>query len=225
MAKIAVERRRAGAADHLPGGNTARILAQGEGWIVEDVVCTSGPRDRPFEERHERASVAIVLSGTFQYRSAAGSELMTPGSLLLGEPGQSFECSHEHAVGDRCLSFHYTPELFERLAVEASGRASFGVPRLPPLRALSSLVARARAALAGSADLSWEEIGVQLAARAVQLATGAPPSPSGAAPAAVARVTRAVRAIERQPDVDVTVAALARQAGLSPYHFLRTFRG
>jgi AraC-like DNA-binding protein len=207
-----------------PGGITTRLLASGEGWMVEDVVCTSGPYDRPFEERHERASVAIVLAGTFQYRSAAGSALMTPGSLLLGEPGQSFECSHDHAAGDRCLSFHYTPELFERLAVEASGRRSFGVARLPPLRGLSWLVARARAGMAGAPGLSWEEIGVQLAARAVQLAAGVTPDPGGAPPAAVARVTRAVRAIERQPGAALTVARLAREAGLSPYHFLRTFR-
>jgi AraC family transcriptional regulator len=32
-----------------------------------------------------------------------------------------------------------------------------------------------------------------------------------------------VRAIERRPDATVGLGSLAREAGLSPYHFLRTF--
>jgi AraC-like DNA-binding protein len=225
LAKVAVAGGRSTAvrAGDLPGGITTREVGAGAGWTAEDVVCTAGPHDRPFEERHERVSVAIVLAGTFQYRATRTAELMTPGSLLLGDVGQSFECSHDHATGDRCLSFHYAPELFERLAREASGRRSFGIPRLPPLRPLSDVVARAWAALRGSLDVSWEELGLQLAARAAQLAAGVPPDPTDPAPSAVARVTRAVRAIERQPDAPLTVAQLAREARLSPYHFLRTF--
>lgn len=90
LAKIAVELTQAVAwreAGGLPDGTTARLLARGEGWIVEDVLCTSGPRDQPFQERHEGVSIAMVVAGSFQYRSTAGSELMTPGSLLLGDPG------------------------------------------------------------------------------------------------------------------------------------------
>src|SRR5262249_38383608 len=89
----------------------ARLLAKGEGWTVEDVVCSYGPQDRPYEEQHDHIAIAIVTSGTFQYRGSGsnGREMMTPGSLLLGSAGQSFECGHEHGVGDRCLSFRFTP--------------------------------------------------------------------------------------------------------------------
>jgi AraC family transcriptional regulator len=45
----------------------------------------------------------------------------------------------------------------------------------------------------------------------------------GAPPGAAARVTRVVRTIERQLDAGLALASLARDAGLSPYHFLRTF--
>ena len=48
-------------------------------------------------------------------------------------------------------------------------------------------------------------------------------NPKSATASAVARVTRAVRLIERQPEAALTLGSLARQAGLSPYHFLRTF--
>jgi AraC-like DNA-binding protein len=39
----------------------------------------------------------------------------------------------------------------------------------------------------------------------------------------VARVTRTVRTIERHLDAGLALGSLARDAGLSPYHFLRTF--
>ena len=234
MAKIAVELPQALARRALhgaPGEMTANRLSQGEGWTVSDVICTSGPQDRPFEEQHDRVNIAVVIAGSFQYHSAGGCELMTPGALLLGNCGQPFECAHEHAPGDRCISFGYTAEYFEQLAAEAGNhdaRRSFKVLRLPPLRELSPIVARACAGLAGSAnargdDIAWEEISLHLAARAVQLAAGIPPSPGDGPPSAMARVTRAVRRIERQPDDGLSLASLAREAGLSPYHFLRTF--
>ena len=59
------------------------------------------------------------------------AELLTPGSLLLGNPHDSFECGHEHGTGDRCLAFGYSAEMFEQLAFEAGVR---GAPRLRGLR-------------------------------------------------------------------------------------------
>lgn len=225
MAKIAVDLQHAlaqRATTGAPGRASARILAHGDGWSVSDVLCTSGPRDRPFEERHTRFSIAIVAAGSFQYRSANSRELMTPGSLLLGNPGQSFECGHEHAAGDRCLSFGYAPDYFERLAADAGAQPGFPVLRLPPLPALSPIVAQACASLSLAAP--WEEIAVRLAAQTLQNLTGSPPHPSPAPPSAVSRVTRSLRAIERHPSAaPLPLSALAREAGLSPYHFLRTF--
>jgi AraC family transcriptional regulator len=220
LAKIAVELERAVARRKLngdPGSPSSRVLAQGDGWRVEDVICTSGPRDRSFEERHSRISIAIVAAGTFQYRSTTGRELMTPGSLMLGSPGQCFECGHEHGMGDRCLSFGYTPEYFEILAAGADPR--FRALRLPPLRALSPVIAKACAGLTKS--VAWEELSVQLAAQTLELITGVKSSSPHAS--AEARVTRVVRSIERDPTAAHTLRESAREAGLSPYHFLRIF--
>ena len=58
-----------------------------------DIVCTYGPRDRPFEEHFRAPSISFVLSGSFVYRSARGSSLMSSGTVLLGNAGQAFECS------------------------------------------------------------------------------------------------------------------------------------
>jgi len=98
--------------------------------------------------------VAIVAAGTFQYRAAAGRELMTPGSLLLGNAGQYFECGHEHGVGDRCISFSYEQRYFDDIAAEAgvTRSARFSALRVPALRELSSLVARACVGLSESGD-------------------------------------------------------------------------
>ncbi len=229
MAKIATDLRRAlerRKAQGQPGRTIPRIIARGEGWTVADVVCTSGPQDRPFEEQHSCHSIAIVLAGSFQYRSGLGRGLMTPGSLMLGNHGQCYECGHEHGDGDRCVSFWYAPEYFERLAADAGDRGErpgFNVARLPPVRSLAPLVARAGAGVIDHDDAPWEELGITLAVRAMRLAAGASPDQRRVVLNAAARVTRIVRMIDREPDAVLTLGRMARLAGLSPYHFLRTF--
>ena len=229
MAKIAVELQHAlerRTQQGTPGCTAPHIIARGDGWTVADVVCTCGPHDRPFEEQHTHHAIAIVLAGSFQYRSAAGRGLMTPGSLMLGNRGHCFECSHDHGDGDRCVSFWYEPDYFEGAATDTlrrGHRAGFDVARLPPMRPLAAVVARAAAGVIDPRDVAWEELGVELAARAMSLAGGASSYHRRVVPNAEARVTRAVRMIERQPDAPLTLGSLARAAGLSPYHFLRTF--
>jgi AraC family transcriptional regulator len=205
-------------------GPTSRVIAQGNGWTVSDVLCASGPRDRPFEERHTRFSIAIVAAGSFQYRSARGRALMAPGCILLGNDGQCFECSHEHGAGDRCIAFRFAREYFERIAADAGASTlEFEPPRLPPMRATSRAIARACAGLAG-ASISWEDLAIQIAACAIQIAAGLTAGSSAAPPSAEARVTRSIRFIENRPLGEMNLASLAREAGLSPYHFLRTFQ-
>jgi AraC family transcriptional regulator len=230
LAKVAVELEHARARrreDGTPGRTTPRVIAGGDNWTVADVVCTCGPQDHPYEERHSRYTIAIVLAGSFQYRSAAGHALMTPGSLMLGNQGQSFECGHQHGEGDRCVSLWYDPDYFERLAADAGARGSdvrFRVPRLPQLRPFSPLVALAGAGAVGAAAMSWEEFAVTLAVRAVKLTAGVSSSRNALPLNAEARVTRAARTIDRDPGAALRLGQLARQADLSPYHFLRTFK-
>jgi AraC family transcriptional regulator len=231
LAKIAVKAARPLARPPIDDGHgriEARLLAKGDGWTVEDVVCSCGPQDRPYEEEHDHVVVAVVTSGTFQYRGSGsnGRELMTPGSLLLGSPGQCFECGHEHGVGDRCLSFRFTPHYFQAITAGAGAREANGLfrsLRLPPVRTLSPVIADACAALAGSTSVAWEELGIRLAARAVLVDGDLEADRSAITPAAVARVTLIARLIEAQAAADLTVVRLAREARLSPFHFLRTF--
>ena len=229
MVKIAAEVDRAVARRALygtSGTEPGRLLAEGQGWAVHDVVCASGPADRPYEERHSLVSIAIVAAGTFQYRSTTGGALMTPGSLLLGNADECFECGHEHGTGDRCIAFRFAPELFEQIAVDAgasSGSVDFTVPRLPPMQSVASIVAQACAALMGSLAVAWDEIAVRLAARVARHADGAVRTEVNARSGVLARVSDSIRAIERQPSRAFTLRQLAAEAELSPYHFLRTF--
>jgi len=220
LAKIAVE----------SGPSLLRqALACGNGWSVSDVICGAGPYDRPFEEQHSQHSIAVVVGGSFQYQSRGGRELMTPGSLMLGNPGQYFECGHEHGIGDRCISFAYETEYFEGLASEMDV-PYFSKTRVPPIRDLSGLVARVWAGFIGSSnsretdtDQLWKEVGVELVGRALENANKGGPGLKSFA-ATESRVTRIVRLIDSHPESDHGLESLAREARLSRYHFLRVFQ-
>jgi AraC family transcriptional regulator len=99
----------------------SNILASGPGWRVTDVVCHAGPSDRPVEEQHDAVCIAAVTAGTFQYRTANGAAVLAPGAVVLGNQGHCFECGHEHAIGDRCLAFHFTPEYWQEIVAAVPG--------------------------------------------------------------------------------------------------------
>ncbi len=143
MAKIAVELEQAlkrRALSGAPGNTVARRLAEGNGWTVSDVVCTSGPQDRPFEERHSGFSIAIVAAGSFQYRSAAGRELMSRVRFCSATRVNASNAAMNTArvtVASRLD----TPQIISR----GSAKPDFRMLRLPPLRALPhKYVLRAR---------------------------------------------------------------------------------
>jgi AraC-like DNA-binding protein len=218
------ERERLGTAADL----CARPLAAADDWAVEDVLCTHRRGDAAFEERHERYRVALVGAGTFQCRAAGGRELLTPGALLLGNAHECFECAHEHGMGDRCLAFAYSSESFEQLAFDAGvrGRARFRALRVPPLRALAPLVAEVCAVWAAPPSeiepAEWEELGIRLAAGAALYA--ADPARTPRSPANAERgVARAVRLIENDASAQLALHALAGEAKLSRFHFVRAF--
>jgi AraC-like DNA-binding protein len=207
-------------------GAAWHLLASGPGWRVADIVCTAGPRERPFEEQHEDACIAVVSEGTFQYRSARGAALFVPGALLLGSHGTCFECGHEHGTGDRCLAFNFAPDYVEEIvaAVPGARRRDFAVPSLPPLPALAPLLAAAEAARDGGDSAALEELATRLAGAVVATLAESPRSAASPSRRDARRVTAAARRIEAAAEERLTLAQLARDAAMSPYHFLRVFR-
>jgi AraC-like DNA-binding protein len=83
---------------------------------------------------------------------------------------------------------------------------------------------RASSGALGTQNVSWEELAIGLAARSVELAVSAGSRSARAPLNAEALVARAVREIDRHPAGDYILGRLAQRAGLSPYHFLRTFQ-
>lgn len=210
------------------GDSKSTVVAAGDGWRVLDIICTAGPRDRPFEERHAWTSISLVTAGTFSHRDDWGASLLSPGAFLLGNSGDSFECSHRHGEGDRCLSFQFDAEFFDRFACDAgASRARFAPHLIPPLRELAPLAARATTALQrhGERDeASFEELSLELAGTVLQVAGEIHPRAARVASRDLARVAVVVRELESSTGRHHTVADFARMAGLSRYYFLRTFK-
>jgi AraC family transcriptional regulator len=205
------------------GAATNKQLAAGHGWRVVDVLCTSGPRDRRFEERYWSVAVSLVLSGAFFYRSGSGAALLSPGTLLLGNVGHTYECSHEHNEGDRCLSFQFEPAMFEKIARDAgSPRARFHHHRVPPVRETTPLVARAMTPMRAEND--WEEVAFDLAGAVLRIDGSARRDTASPSLRDRTRVADVIRAVESDVSQPCSLQHLAGLAGLSEYHFLRTFR-
>jgi AraC family transcriptional regulator len=207
-------------------GTTSHILASGPGWRVSDVVCTAGPYDRPFEEHHEAMCIAAVTQGTFQYRSTHGAAVLAPGAVLLGNEGHCFQCGHEHGTGDRCLAFHFAPDQLEAIVATVPGarRTAFAVPHLPPSLPLLPLLAAAEAARDNGDGAELEELALRIAATVTAILAGSGRSARRPSRPDERRVTDALRRIEADAPARLGLTDLAREAAMSPYHFLRTFR-
>ncbi len=205
---------------------TSHHLASGRGWRVDDVVCTFGPHDRPFEERHDAMCIAAVTHGTFHYRSASGSAVLAPGALLLGNERHSFECRHEHGAGDRCLSFQFTPEFLEGVAAAVPGvrRIAFSAPRLPPHAASLPIIAAAEAARCDGDAVEFGELALRLAGAVSAALAETKDGVRAPSRRDERRIAIAVRRIEGQVEEPLSLSDLARAAAMSPHHFLRTFR-
>lgn len=203
-----------------------KCLASGSGWRVSDVLCTSGPRDPSYVEQHGAFSIALVTDGNFQYRTAQGSALMTPGSLMLGNPGACFECGHQHTRGDRCLAFHFSPELFESIVsgIPGATRLVLGAPRLPPVPSVLGLLAAAQALRDGSGTPEeFRELALRLAGAVCTALNDTSPAPRAPSSRDERRVAAALRHIEARPGTRIPVEELAAAAAVSPFHFLRLF--
>jgi AraC family transcriptional regulator len=198
---------------------TARALLTGPVSAV-DYRCDLPLHERPFTEVHDSHSLSYVRGGGFGYRARGQSFEMVPGSVLVGHPGDEFVCSHEHRSGDECLSFRFAPELVEAIG---GGPELWRTGSLPPLPELMVLGELAQAAALGRSDLGLDEAGMLFAARFVELVSGRAQPVVQAGGADRRRAVRAALWIDAHADQPVDLAGAAREAGASPFHFLRLF--
>jgi len=186
---------------------------------VTEFRCTAGPDDKPFAEEFPAHSISYVRKGSFGCHCRGRSHELVAGSMLIGFPGDEYVCTHDHVVGDECLSFFLAPDL-----VDAIGDARmWQIGSLPPLPEMMVLAELAQTAADGSSDVGLDEVGHLLAARFIEAVSGR------RARKLTANLRDRRRAVESALWIDanshkaITLDDAAEQAGLSAFHFLRLF--
>ena len=196
-------------------------LVQSRVLSVMDYRCGATPGDRPYPELFSAHSFSYVRKGSFGCCSRGRRYELVPGSLLVGHAGDEYTCTHDHhAGGDECLSFQFTPEIAETIARDPRIWRLGCIPPLPELMVLGEL---AQCASEGECDVSVEEIGLILAQHFSELLSDR--TRERATPAARDR-RRAVKAalwMDAHSHEDTGLDAVARESGLSVFHFLRVF--
>jgi len=198
----------------------ATTLVESPSLSVVDYRCGVAPGDAPFVELHRDFSVAYVRKGSFGCRTRGRTFELVAGSLLVGYPGDEYTCTHDHAHGDECLSIHLAPALFEALG---SRREGWRVGALPPLSPLVVLGELAQAAAEGRSDIGVAEAGMLLAARFTEIASGEARPRLEAGARDRRRAVTAALWIEAHATEPIDLESVAREVGLSPFHFLRLF--
>jgi AraC-like DNA-binding protein len=203
-------------------------ISPGGSLRIYDYRCQAGLGAKPFVERHDRASISFVRKGSFGYRARGRHFELVAGSVLVGRPGDEYVCSHDHVCGDECLSLQLAPEL---VAAIGDDDAIWSIGALPPVPELMVLAELADAAARRRCGVALDEAGLLMAARFVEVAGAAASAKSIASDRKPAinpardrrRAVEAALWLEEHAQEAVDLDTVSRQAGLSPFHFLRLF--
>ena len=187
---------------------------------VSEFRCDAGPDDTPFAECRTGHSIAYVRSGSFGCHCRAGFFELVAGSMLVGAPGEEYTCTHEHVSGDVCLSFFLSENMVDALG---GRRASWQVGATPPLPELMVLGELAQTAADGNSDIGLDEVGQILAGRFIDVVSGKARKPATPTARDRRRAVEAALWIDDNSHAGVDLEQAAKQAGLSPFHFLRLF--
>ena len=198
----------------------ATTLLERPSLTVSDFRCTALPGEKPFVEQHGCHSISFVRKGSFGYHSRGRSHDLVAGSFLIGSPGTEFVCTHDHVCGDECLSFFFEPDLVETIGDRAE---AWQVGAAPPLAELMVLGELAQAAADGESDVGLDEVGHLLAQRFVEVVAGDKKKPARVTARDRRRAVEAALWIEAHSHREIELEDIARQAGVSPFHFLRSF--
>lgn len=175
----------------------------------------------PIEKYYVGPAIGVVVAGTFDYAGRHGRTRATPGAILLGNAGETFDCRHLDADGNRRAVIVLHPNLLAEVANDCElDDAEFAVSALAPSRETASLYGAVRRA-AGGLRLGDEEV-IDLATRALTLGRRT----RQAAPSSVER--RRIREVVRHLDVAYAepcgLETLAAMGQVSRFHFIRLFR-
>jgi AraC-like DNA-binding protein len=197
--------------------NAAKIFSSSQ-ISVFDYRCKRGPADRGTPEVHRAFSLSYVRKGSFGCRTRGRTFEFVAGSIMVGYPGDEYTCSHEHhSCGDECLSFHFAPAFVEALG----GAKAWRVGAVPPTGPLTVVGELAQASADALSDIGLDEAGTILAAR---FASSSFDGKTGEiAPRHRRRAVEAALWMDEHAHEPIDLARLSQLAGLSTFHFLRSF--
>ena len=115
-----------------------RNLFEGNRIAVTEFRCTAAPGEQPFAEEFPAHSISYVRKGSFGCQCRGRFHELVTGSMLVGFPGDEYVCTHDHVVGDECLSFFLAPELVDAIGDERLWRVGAVSPQ-PELMVLAEL--------------------------------------------------------------------------------------
>ena len=187
---------------------------------VSDFRCSAGPDDKPFVEQYRCHSISYVRKGSFGCKTRGRSFELVAGSVLIGFPGDEYICTHDHVCGDECLSFFLSAELVDMIGDHPQAWRAGAAPPLPGLVVLGEL---AQAAADARCDIGLDEVGLQLAGRFIEVMSGRPRRAIEIKARDRRRAVETALWIDANSHREIDLDAAARQAGISPFHFLRLF--
>ncbi|CAL80363.1 putative transcriptional regulatory protein, AraC family [Bradyrhizobium sp. ORS 278] len=199
---------------------TATLLFDSPSLAVSEFRCAATVGEQPFAEQYAGYSLSYVRKGSFGCHHRGRFFELVTGALLVGYPGDEFMCTHDHVCGDECLSFFFDDAVVEEVGGGKQVWQTGAVPPLPQLMVLGEL---AQAVTARDQTVGLDEIGYVIASRFVEAVSGEATRPE---PLSLRDRRRAVDSalwIDDNSEHDIALADAAREAGVSPFHFLRLF--
>jgi AraC family transcriptional regulator len=188
---------------------------------IIDYRCTSGPAQKPFTEVHQSCSVSYVRKGSFGYRTRGQVFELVAGSVLAGKAGEEFTCTHHHhSCGDECLAFHLEAEAADAIGLRTGVLRSTGLPPLPELMVLGEL---AQTAAEGTSDMGLDEMGWIFPMRFAEIVAGRQRRRDKTSSRDRRRAVESALWLDTRSHEEIDLESAAREAGLSPFHFLRLF--
>jgi len=188
---------------------------------VFDYRCTMGPDDKPFAEQHARHSLSYVRKGSFGYATRGCKHELVAGSVMIGHAGDEYCCSHDHHVcGDECLSFQLSPALADEMGLSQNAMRGGSAPPLPELIVYAEL---AQATGRGDNDIGIDEAAMLFVNRFAETSSGQSRKAGSATARDRRRAVESALWIEANSGRDIDLDRTAREAGVSAFHFLRTF--
>ena len=181
-------------------------------------VQTASRRGRLDGLRYDYPSIGAIVSGVGQYACAKGPVAATPGVIICGDGAEEFSFTYEGDEALRRVVIAFDPELIAETAAACDLPPTFPAPGIDRGDRQTRVYALLRRlARSGGAD---EEGTLEV----LGLALGAPlPEPRRREHPRAAQLRTVAREINRDCMEPWDLAAMARSANMSRYHFVRAF--